>query len=131
MRGHGSQFTRKMEQAVVALLTARNQEEAAKSVGISLATLQRWQKEPEFEKALSQARMMAFRQSMARLQQASVPAVTTLLKLMVDGSSPATVKARCAYYILDQTRKGIETEEIEKRVGELERAAESSNVGRR
>jgi len=125
MRGHGSKFTSKMEQAVIALLTARNQEEAAKSVGISLATLQRWQKKPEFEKALGQARMMAFRQSMARLQQASVPAVTTLLKLMVDAGSPATVKARCAYYILDQTRKGIETEEIEKRVGELERAAET------
>jgi len=130
MRGHGSKFTSKMEQAVIALLTARNQEEAAKSVGISLATLQRWQKEPEFEKALSQARMMAFRQSMARLQQASVPAVTTLLKLMVDAGSPATVKARCAYYILDQTRKGIETEEIEKRVGELERAAETSGTYR-
>jgi hypothetical protein len=124
MKGHGSKFPGKMEQAVIALLTARNQEEAAQSVGVSLATLQRWQKEPEFEKALRKARMAAFRQSMARLQQASVPAVTTLLKLMVDAGSPATVKARCAYYILDQTRKGIETEEIEKRVAELERTAE-------
>jgi hypothetical protein len=123
MRGHGSKFPRKMDQAVIALLTARNQEEAAASVGISLKTLQRWQKEPEFEEALSKARMAAFRQSMVRLQQASVPAVTTLLKLMVDAGSPATVKARCAYYILDQTRKGIETEEIEKRVAELERTA--------
>lgn len=64
--------------------------------------------------------------SLARLQQASVPAVTTLLRLMVGGGSPATVKARCAYYILDQTRKGVETENIEKRVTELERAAERS-----
>jgi hypothetical protein len=45
---------------------------------------------------------------------------------MVGGGSPATVKARCAYYILDQTRKGVETENIEKRVTELERAAERS-----
>lgn len=131
MTGHGSKFPHKMEQAVAALLTARNQEEAAKSVGISLKTLQRWQKEPEFEEALSKARMAAFRQSIARLQQASVPAVTTLLKLMVDASSPAAVKARCAYYILDQTRKGIETEEIEKRVAELERASESSGSYRK
>jgi hypothetical protein len=126
MRGHGSKFPRKMEQAVIALLTARNHEEAAQSVGISLKTLQRWQKEPEFERALRNARMAAFRQSMARLQQASVPAVTTLLKLMVDAGSPSTVKARCAYYILDQTRKGIETEEIERHVAELERASEAS-----
>jgi Arc/MetJ family transcription regulator len=126
MTGHGSKLGRKMEQAVVALLTARNTEEAAKSVGLSARTLQRWQKLPEFDQALREARMTAFRQGMARLQQASVPAVTTLLKLMVDAASPATVKARCAYYILDQTRKGIETEEIERRVLELERAAENS-----
>jgi hypothetical protein len=41
------------------------------------------------------------------------------------------VKARCAYYILDQTRKGMETEEIEVRVAELEKATERQNVGRR
>jgi len=130
MTGHGTKFPGKMEHAVAALLTARNQEEAAQSVGISLKTLQRWQKEPEFERALCDARMSAFRQSMARLQQASVPAVTTLLRLMVDGGSPATVKARCAYYILDQTRKGIETEDLEKRVAELERATEGAAQGR-
>ena len=118
-----------MEQAVAALLTARNTEEAAKSVGVSARTLIRWQKLPEFEKALRDARMTAFRQSMARLQQASVPAVTTLLKLMVEAGSPATVKARCAYYILDQTRKGVETEEIEARVAELERAAGVAGAG--
>jgi hypothetical protein len=130
MTGHGSKFPRKMEQAVAALLTARNHDEAAKSVGISLKTLQRWQKEPEFEKALRDARMTAFRQTMARLQQASVPAVTTLLKLLVDSGSPASVKARCAYYILDQMRKGIEIEEIEERVAELERTAEASKPDR-
>ena len=120
-----------MDQAVMALLTARNQEEAAKSVGISPKTLQRWQKEPEFEQALIRARMMAFRQSMARLQQASAPAVTTLLKLLVDPNTPASVKARCAYYILDQTRKGVETEDIEARVAELERASETSGPYRK
>jgi hypothetical protein len=74
--------------------------------------------------------MTAFRQSMACLQQASVPAVTTLLKLMVDPGSPATVKARCAYYILDQTRKGVEDEELERRLAEVERAAEANQQGR-
>lgn len=108
----------------MALLSARNTEEAAKSVGISARTLLRWQKLPEFERALREARMTAFRQFMARLQQASVPAVTTLLKIMVDPATPLAIKARCAYYILDQTRKGVETEEIESRVADLEKIAE-------
>lgn len=118
-----------MDQAVIALLTARNHEEAAKSVGVSPKTLQRWQKLPEFDRAFREARMTAFRQSLARLQQASVPAVTTLLKVMVDPATPLAVKARCAYYILDQTRRGVETEDIEARVSELERAAEAAKDG--
>ena len=129
MTGHGSQFGRKMDQAVLALLTARNQEEAAKSVGISPKTLQRWQKLPEFDRAFREARLAAFRQQMARLQQAAVPAVTTLLKIMVDPAAPLTVKARCAYYVLDQTRKGVETEDLEGRLAVLERVARASTEG--
>jgi hypothetical protein len=49
--------------------------------------------------------MAAFRQSNARLRQASSPAVTTLLKIMVDPAAPMAVKARCAYYVLDQTER--------------------------
>jgi hypothetical protein len=123
MAGHGEKFGRKMEAAIAALLTARNNEEAAKTVGVSPKTLLRWQKLPEFERAFREARMAAFRQSNARLQQAASPAVTTLLKIMVDPAAPMAVKARCASYILDQTRKAIETEEIEARVTELERVA--------
>jgi hypothetical protein len=122
MKGHGEKLGRKKEQAILALVTARNTEEAAKSIGVSTKTLLRWQKLPEFERAYREARMAAFQQSIARLQQASSPAVTTLLKIMVDPAAPLAVKARCAYYILDQTKKAIETEEIEARVTELERA---------
>ena len=77
----------KLEQAVFALLSSQNDEEAAKSIGVSVETVQRWRKKPEFDQALRDARMAAFRQSMARLQQASLPAVTTLLKLMVEPGS--------------------------------------------
>jgi hypothetical protein len=112
-----------MEQAVIAVLTARNLDEAAKSIGVSPKTLLRWQKLPEFDRAFREAKTASFRQSLARLQQASGPAVTTLLKILVDPKAPLAVKARCSYYILDQTRKGMETEEIEVRVTELEAAA--------
>jgi len=123
VKGHGEKLGRKKEQAILALVTARNIEEAAKSIGVSAKTLLRWQKLPEFDRAYREVRMIAFRQSTARLQQASSPAVTTLLKIMVDPAAPLAVKARCAYYVLDQTKKAIETEEIEARVSELERSA--------
>ena len=126
MTGHGSKLSRKMEQAVICLLTARNQEEAAKSLGVSIKTLQRWQRLPEFDKAFREARMKAFRQSLAKLQQASAPAATTLLKLMLDLATPVAVRARCAFYILEATRQGVETEDNEARISELEHFADES-----
>ena len=82
MRGHGAKFARKREQAIIALLTHRSIEDAARAVGINANTLLRWLKLPEFQKDYREARRIAFGQSVVRLQQASGAAVTTLLKLV-------------------------------------------------
>jgi hypothetical protein len=81
-------------------------------------------KVPEFDQAYREARRDAFRQSVARLQQASGAAVTTLLKIMVDGSAPASTKLRAADIVLAHTSRAIEIEDVEARVAALERAAE-------
>ena len=47
----GGKFTRKKEDAIAALFTQRNIEEAAKAAGIGANTLLRWLKVPEFEAA--------------------------------------------------------------------------------
>src|SRR5271157_948685 len=101
MKGHGAKFNRKMEEAVAALLAQRNVEEAARAVGIGAATLLRWQKLPEFQKAYREARRATHQQSIARLQQATSAAVTTLLKVMVDANTPASTKVRAADSVLD------------------------------
>jgi len=51
MKGHGTQFGRKKEEAIVALLTQRNIEEAARSIGVTPNTLLKWQRLPEFQTA--------------------------------------------------------------------------------
>ena len=124
MTGHGTKFRGKKEAAVAALLTQRNLEDAARAVDVSPKTLLRWMKEPEFDAAYREARRAAFGQSIARLQQASGAAVTTLLKVMLDQSAPASSRVRAADSVLDHTAKAIEIEDIEVRVSELERAAE-------
>lgn len=83
MKGHGAKFSRKMEDAVAAMLTRQNAEEAARSVGIGSATLIRWPKMPEFHVAYREARRGAFGQSIARLQQGTSAAATTLLATLV------------------------------------------------
>jgi hypothetical protein len=125
VKGHGAKFGRKWEEAIAALLTQRNTEDAARAVGIGVSTLLRWMKEPEFNAAYREARHTAFGQSVARLQQASSAAVSTLLKVMVDPSTPPATKVRAADSVLDHTAKAIEIEDIEARLTELERTAEA------
>jgi hypothetical protein len=85
-----------------------------------------WQKEPEFQAAYRTARRAAHAQSVARLQHATSAAVTTLLKVMVDPSTPPSTKVRAADSVLDHSAKAIELEDIDARVAELERAAETA-----
>ena len=60
MVGHGAKFGQKMEQAIVALLSHRSIEDAAREVGVSANTLLRWMREPEFEEACRDARRTVF-----------------------------------------------------------------------
>ena len=126
----GSKFTRKKEEAIAALLTQRNIEEAARAAGIGTQTLLRWLKIPEFQTAYREARRAAFSQSIARLQQATTAAVSTLLKVMVDPNTPASTRVRAADSVLDHSAKAIEIEDIEARVAELERATETNKGSR-
>jgi hypothetical protein len=124
MTGHGSKFGRKKEEAIVALLTNRSIEEAARATGIDPNTLLRWLKLPEFQKAYREAKWAAYGQSIARLHYLSSAAVSTLGKIMLDSKTPPATRVRAADSILDHTAKAIENEDIDARVAELERAAE-------
>ena len=130
MAGHGTKFGRKMEDAIAALLTQRNVDEAARAAGIGTRTLLRWLQLPEFQKAYRDARRAAFSQSIARLQQGASAAATTLLKTMIDPNTPASVRIRAAECVMNHALKAIETEDIEARVTELERTAELSKSNR-
>ena len=125
-----NKFGRKMEDAIAALLTQRNVDEAARAAGIGTRTLLRWLQLHEFQKAFRDARRAAFSQSIARLQQGASAAATTLLKTMIDPNTPASVRIRAAECVMNHAMKAIETEDIEARVTELERTAELSKSNR-
>lgn len=108
MTGHGTQFKHKMQEAIIALLTTRTVEEAARLVNISTKTLQRWQKNPEFDAAYRAAKNAAYDQSIARVQYLSSAAVLTLGKVMLDPATPPAVKVRAADSILAHASRAIE-----------------------
>ena len=124
MAGHGSKFGRKKEEAIAALLTQRNIEEAARAAGIGKQTLLRWLKLPEFQTAYREARRAAMSQANARLQQAASAAVSTLLKIMVDASAPAAVRVRAADRVLVRGQQGIDNEDVQVRIAAVEQAVE-------
>lgn len=130
MTGHGAKFGRKKEEAIAALLSNRNIEEAARSINIGYKRLLRWLEIAEFSDADRRARRQAYGQSIARLQQASTAAATTLLKVMVDPATPSSTRVRAAETILTHSAKAIEIEDVEARVTALEEAASKPNFSK-
>jgi hypothetical protein len=130
MAGHGSKLGSKMEAAIAALLSQRNHEEAARAADVSKRTLSRWLKIPAFQSAYLEARRAAMFQANARLQQAASAAVSALLKVMVDPSTPASARVRAADCVLARGNQGLENEDLNVRIAVLERAAELAKAAR-
>jgi hypothetical protein len=130
MRGHGAKFGRKKEEAVAALLSHKSVEDAANSIDVNAGTLLRWLQMPEFRAMYLKARRAAVQQSVARLQQATGAASITMLKLMTDQNAPPAVRLRAAECVFEIAIKGIEIEDIDARVRQLEEATEASDQGR-
>jgi len=115
--GHGAKFPRKKEAAIVALLAQRNVEEAARVTGIGTQTLYQWLKDPGFQTACREARLAAFGQAGARLQQAAGTAVTVLLNIAVDPRTTPGTRAKAANLVLHHAREASE-DDIELGLGE-------------
>lgn len=123
-------LTAKQEAAILALLTARSIEEAARTTNVPPRTLHRWLQEPRFQAAYRKARRAASAQSTARLQQATSAAVSTLLKIMVDTTAPAATRVRAADSVLGHARQAGQIEDVEERIAALEHTAELSKQER-
>lgn len=123
MTHFGEKLGRKKEEAIVALLSQRSIEDAARACNTPVRTLFRWLKEPVFDAGYREARRTAYGQSIARLQQASTAAATTLLKIMDDPTTPASTRVRAAESVLTHAARAIELEDLQARIGDLEQTA--------
>jgi hypothetical protein len=115
-------LTAPQERAIVALLSHSTIRTAAKAVGIDETTLWRWLQDKEFHAAYMNLRRECVRQSIARLQQASSEAVSTLRTIMKDKEAPASARVVAAKSIIDYSLKAVELEDLAERVAQLESA---------
>ncbi len=126
MKGHGTKYPRKKEQAIVALLSQSSMGEAAQVAGVSETTLWRWLQEEEFSQSYREARRRVVEQAISRVQQSSGKAVTTLAEMMTDQDAPPSTRVTAARVILEMTVKFVEIEDLRDRVAKLERLVSES-----
>src|ERR1035438_1981403 len=105
MSGNVTELKPKQEEAIMALLSNRTVEDAARVVKITPTTLYRWLNEPGVDGAYRQARRPAFSQCTARVQRASRAAVSVLLRVLTDRATPAAVQGRAADSVLNYAAK--------------------------
>jgi hypothetical protein len=110
LKGHGAKFGRKKEAAITALLTEKSVADAARSVGIGVATLGRWRKDPEFDAACREASWDVSKAQTARMKQLRTKAIETIYTLMDDPNCPPNSQIGAALDVLGRPSPLVETE---------------------
>ncbi len=109
------------EKVLVALLETPSVRDAAKSSGISEATIYNFLRDSEFKTAYREARRQTVETAIAQMQNSASEAVDRLKELQYC-ENPA-VAARCAQIIFENSIKGMETLDILERIERIEENA--------
>ena len=105
---------------VTALAAGKRVAEAAAEAGLSERTAYRRLKEPQLQQQMRELRSAAFARAVGQLAHAATAAVETLVRNL-EAPSPH-VQVRAARAILDLTPKLRDSDELERRLAELETA---------
>jgi transposase len=114
-------FTRKQEKAIAALLTTDSVSQAANVAGVGERTLYRWLQEPVFLEQYRKARKTALDQAISTLQERSNAAARALVDIVEDQEMPPSTRVAAAREIIQASIKGVERDDFESRLEELER----------
>ncbi len=110
----------KQQNAIAALLIARDVRAAAKTAKIGERTLHRWLAEPSFQAALQAAERDALHLGVRRLTGAMQHAIDTLLVVMANKENAASTRVRAADVVLSRLMHLKELAELQARVTHLE-----------
>lgn len=121
MIGISPKLSPKKHKAIVALLEKSTIRGAAESIDIGEVTLYRWLGNDEFQTAYRQAKSKIVGHAISRLQNASGEAVDALMEIIRDKEKPPSTRVTAARTILEMAVKGVEIEDIEARVTEIEK----------
>lgn len=112
-------------QVIVALLSGVPITRAARAAEVDPSSIYRWLKQPVFQDELRAGRRELVRLGLAQLQGLLADAVTVVREILTDSARPATIRLRAAELVIEHTARYLETDELERRIQELERLLEA------
>jgi hypothetical protein len=119
------ELTRRQEAAITALLQHGVVSRAAIASHVPESTLWRWMQQKDFAAAYRVARRTITERSVGLLQQASMMAAATLVNILQDANTPASVRMTAATRVLEFAFRGEELLDLEERIAALEETLES------
>ncbi len=115
-----SGLTARQEKGIACLLSEATIAGAANKAEVNEITLRRWMAQPDFLRAYRRARMVSFAETLRLLRRSATAAVVVLAYAMQDKAAPTSTRIRAAEILLEHDRKGVEIEDLEARLSELE-----------
>jgi hypothetical protein len=119
------ELTTRQWDTITALLTNHSVAEAAKSAGVGTRSVYRWLEQPEFKKALRQARQEQFATINRSLLSMTKTAINTMNDLMTNQTVSESVRYRVARTVLEGFYNFLQPSDLEERIFLLE---ENNNV---
>lgn len=114
--------TAKQERFVAYLLAGAKMPAAARQVGVSERTAQRWFKLPAVQRLYRDTQAQAFEEALEELRTGAADAIKTLKHSMTDEKVPAYVRLQAAVAWLDKALEIHKMSALEQRISELEDA---------
>ncbi len=115
--------------ALSALLTHLSIAEAASACGLNERTVRRYLEDATFSAEYLRARRLLVSQTTGQLQAATGEAVGALRAVMEDQAAPASARVAAARVVLELSYKGVEVEDLARRVEALEQTGTVNGRG--
>jgi hypothetical protein len=112
------ELSAKQEKLIALLLTEKTIDEACKKADVNVTTYWRWMQDEKFLREYRKVRRGILENTVAKLQSVTHQAIETLERNL--HCENPSVEIRCAQIILEQSMKGLESLEFERRIEQLE-----------
>jgi hypothetical protein len=107
-----------MEVAVAAVLTEPSMERAAAKAGVSMRTLRRWKREPQFQRALREARLNILEET-GNLYLAMGKRAAVVVYESMEDNKPPVVRLRAAEHVAEAIEKLVGLVDVRAELDEL------------